>query len=113
MGKEAQDFAVSLSLQGLAYTEHGHIAHFPRALLRGIFQEQDWQGKSRTTIRKEATHSWIVASESWSQVKEASENCTALSVEKKALSFSPMAIPMCLSALLSSHMSIFASFRGS
>ena len=33
---------------------------------------------------KGATHSRIVASESRSQVKEASENCTALSVEKKA-----------------------------
>lgn len=47
---------------------------------------------------KEATHSWIVASESRSQVKKASENCTALSVEKKALSFSQMEVPMCLSA---------------
>lgn len=33
---------------------------------------------------KETTHSWIVTSELWSQVKDASENCTALSVEKKS-----------------------------
>lgn len=39
---------------------------------------------------KQATHSRIVASMSRSQVKEASENCTALSVKKNAPSFSRM-----------------------
>ena len=50
----------------------------------GIFQSQDRQGESyKQQDGKEATHSLIVASKSWSQVKEASENCTTLSVEKK------------------------------
>lgn len=58
---------------------------------------------------KETTHSRIVGSKSWSQVKEASENCTTLSVEQKPPLLVRCRSPHVCLSFLSPHMSLCAS----
>lgn len=61
-----------------------HIAHFPMYYMEFFNNKTGKENPKKQQEEKEATHSWIVTSELWSQVKDASENCTALSVEKKS-----------------------------
>lgn len=90
IGKEVQALPCQLIPPGVepalvskwtcAHSSSPHLFYYME-----FFSHRTSEENPKEQDGKWATHSWIVASEFWSQVKEASENCTTVSVEKRPL----------------------------